>query len=98
MLEDGSGLEIKSPQAPNHIRYLMEGTVPDDYRVQVQFSLWVTKAPYWTFVSYSMVLPALVCRVEPDPQAQEAIGLALAAFNERFAAGMKRIEALREAT
>ena len=96
MLADGSGLEIKSPQAPNHIRYLMEGTVPEDYRVQVQFSLWVTKAPYWTFVSYSMVLPALVIRVEPDPQAQEAISQAVAAFSVQFAAGMKRITEIKD--
>ena len=96
MLADGSGLEIKSPQAPNHIRYLMEGIVPEDYRVQVQFSLWVTKAPYWTFVSYSMVLPALVIRVEPDPQAQEAISQAVAAFSVQFAAAMKRITEIKD--
>ena len=95
LVEDGSGLEIKSPQAPNHIRYLMEGVVPEDYRVQVQFSLWVTKAPYWTFVSYSMVLPALVCRVEPDPVAQAAITEATSQFNERFATAHARILQLK---
>ena len=91
LLEDGSGLEIKAPQAPNHIRYLLEGKVPDDYVIQCQFSLWVTQAPYWTFVSYSMRLPALVVRVEPDAKIQAAITEAVSNFNAAFDAALAKL-------
>ena len=67
LLPDGTGLEIKAPQPPNHVKYLLENKVPDDYVLQLQFSLWVTQAAHWTFCSYSMVLPPLVLRVFPDP-------------------------------
>lgn len=96
VLEDGTGLEVKAPQGPNMIRYLLEGVVPEQYRVQLQYSLWVTKAPRWKFVAYSMTLPALVVNVEPDPVAQEAITQAVEAFGVRFKDSMNRINQMRE--
>ena len=98
VLEDGTGLEIKAPQGPNMIRYLLEGVVPEQYRVQLQYSLWVTKAPRWKFVAYSMTLPALVVNVEPDPVAQEAITQAVEAFVVRFKESMNRINQMRDAS
>jgi len=91
MLEDASGLEIKAPQPPNHIRYLLEGVVPDQYVIQCQFSLWVTQAPYWTFVSYSRRLPALVVRVERDEKIQAAITEAVAQFSATFATQLQKL-------
>jgi len=95
MLEDGSGVEIKSPQPPNHLKYLLENKVPDDYLPQVHFSMLVTGAPYWTFVSYSMNLPALVVRVERDDAIQASLRLALDAFNARFDVALAKINAVR---
>ncbi|AIL33114.1 YqaJ viral recombinase family protein [Basilea psittacipulmonis] len=46
------GLEIKSPRLKNHIKYILEGGVPSEYLIQVQFSLWVTGFESWDFVSY----------------------------------------------
>jgi predicted phage-related endonuclease len=92
LLEDGSGLEIKSPQGPNHIRYLLENKVPEDYLAQVHFSMLVTGAPYWTFVSYHMTLPALVIRVQRDEEIQAKMREALAGFNERFNASLKILQ------
>ena len=97
LLEDGSGLEVKAPQAPNHIKYLLENKVPEDYAVQIQHSLLVTGAPYWTFVSFHLVLPPLVLRVERDPKIQAGLTEALASFNERFDAALSRLKALKEA-
>ena len=91
LLEDGSGVEVKAPQPPNHIKYLLEGVVPDQYVVQCQFSLWVTQAPYWTLVSYSMRLPALVVRVERDEKIQAAITEAVSQFSTTLTACMAKI-------
>lgn len=85
------GLEIKCPQRPAHIKYLLAGEVPPQYRPQVQTALFVTGRPFWDFVSYSRGLPALVLRCEPDPTAQEAIEEALNAFLERFQAAKERL-------
>lgn len=46
------GLEIKCPEMKTHIRYLLEGSVPNDYIIQVQSALWVTGYDTWDFVSY----------------------------------------------
>jgi len=91
MLENGSGLEIKCPQAPNHIKYLLGGVVPDEYVVQVQMSIWVTHAPYWTFLSYSRKLPALIVRADPDPKIQAAISEAVGTFTQRMSAAVAAI-------
>lgn len=46
------GLEIKCPQMKTHIKYLLEGGVPNEYIIQVQAALWVTGYETWDFVSY----------------------------------------------
>ena len=86
--EDG-GLEIKGPQAPKHLQYLLAGELPPQYRPQVQFSLWVTRRAYWQFMSFSVHLPPLIVRVEPDEKA-------FAAFDEAtgdFLAELDKAEA-----
>jgi YqaJ-like viral recombinase domain len=94
LLDDGSGLEIKAPQGPNQIKYLLEGVVPEDYRIQIQWSIMVCDAPYWTFCSYSTVLPSLVVRVERDDFIQDKMREALALFNGRFDKALADIEHL----
>lgn len=46
------GLEIKCPKMKTHIKYLLEGGVPNEYVIQVQSALWVTGYETWDFVSY----------------------------------------------
>lgn len=46
------GLEIKCPQIKTHIKYLLQGGVPQEYLIQVQSALWVTGYETWDFVSY----------------------------------------------
>ena len=62
----------------------MKNEVSPEYRVQVAFSIYVTNAPYWTFVSFHRSLPALVIRVERDLKQDAAIKAALDAFFEKF--------------
>lgn len=97
LLPDGTGIEIKSPQAPNHLRYLLEGTVPEDYLPQVHFSMFVTGAPSWTFVSYSNQLPPLVVRVARDEAIQAKLAEAVAGFTARFDEALGKINQLKEA-
>lgn len=89
--EDG-GLELKCPQPPAHIRYLVDGVLPKDHAAQVQGSLFVTKRKWWSFASYSRNLPPfLISRIEPEEAAQKAIAAALARFREEFDAAWAKV-------
>lgn len=88
--EDG-GLEIKCPQPTNHVRYLLDGILPKDYAPQVHFSIYVTGAKWWRFVSYHRGYPAFVLRVERDETIMAKIDAALAAFYVRYDAAMENL-------
>lgn len=96
ILPNGEGLEIKSPQPDNAIRYLLAGKVPDDYLAQIHFSMYVTGFKAWNFVSYSRNLPALVLRVARDEAIQLVIEQALDAFYARFDAALAKIRGMQE--
>jgi hypothetical protein len=89
--EDG-GLELKAPQATNHVRYLLDGVLPDDYAVQVHFSLFVTGRKWWKFVSYHRKFSPFVLNVPRDEAKIATIKKALAEFYARYDAAFQRLE------
>lgn len=97
LIGDAGGIEIKSPQPAKHIEYLLNGVVPDDYVLQVQFSLYVSRRAWWKFLSYSRQFPALVIHVEPDPKLQDAIRSALEVFGHAFDGALAKLNALKSA-
>jgi hypothetical protein len=94
--EDG-GIELKCPQPPTHLKYLLEGEVPAQYLAQVHCSMYVTGRKWWKFVSYSRQFPALVVHVERDEAVQHQIKEALAVFLSRFDNALKQIKAMKAA-
>ncbi|MCB4227896.1 YqaJ viral recombinase family protein [Mannheimia haemolytica] len=69
------GLEIKCPKMKTHIKYLLEGGVPNEYVIQVQSALWVTGYEAWDFVSYCpeyQKQPLYIYTVERDPVLMKA--------------------------
>lgn len=62
----GHGLEIKCPIPETHAKYLLAGTLPDEYRPQVHASLAVTGLDRWDFLSFCPGLPSLLITVERD--------------------------------
>ena len=91
LTEESAGLECKCPRIENHIRYLIDGIVPPDYVLQVQFSLYVTKWPTWYFMSYRGNMPPLIVKVEPDDKIQKSIGEALEIFFENYDAAWDKL-------
>ncbi len=83
------GVEIKCPEAPNHVAYLMAGKVPADYIAQVQGSMFITGFRQWKFVSYHKDFPKLILAVEPDEEFHEHLAEALDAFTGRLEEGYK---------
>lgn len=91
--EDG-GIEIKCPQHPAHVGYLLDGTLPEQYAAQVHGCMYVTGRKWWVFLSYRTGLPPFVLSVKRDEAIQRKIMAALDTFNAEFAAGMAKLKQL----
>lgn len=86
------GIEVKSPQIPIHIEYLLGGEVPPEHVMQVQFSLYVSKRSWWDFVSFHPFTDKLIVRALPDEEVFEAFDAALHVFFQRFDAAMTKLQ------
>jgi len=91
LIGDDGGLEIKAPQPTNHVKYLLDGTLPKDYAVQVYFSLYATGRAWWKFVSYRRKFPPFVLTVDRDEAIMAKIGKVLADFYAKFDAAFERL-------
>lgn len=97
LIGDDNGLEIKSPQPPQHLKYLIRGEVPPEYLAQVHFSMLVTGRPRWTFLSFSRHFPSLVVEVKRDERIQEILRTTLDAFLVKFDAQLAWLTRQKEA-
>jgi putative phage-type endonuclease len=61
-----AGLEIKCPQVDTHVNYVMEGVLPDAYKLQLHWSMAVTGLKTWHFMSYFPELEPLLLTVQWD--------------------------------
>jgi hypothetical protein len=92
--EDG-GIEIKCPQPAAHLKFLLEGELPPQYRAQVHGSMLVTGRSWWQFMSYSRQFPPLLVRVEREEKIEKTLRQALEIFLEKFDAKLAAIESMR---
>lgn len=87
--EDG-GLELKCPLPKTHVKYLLAGTLPDEYRAQVHGELLVTGRAWFDFVSYCPPMPPLTVRVVPGEFTMQ-LAKALDQFWERYQEALAKI-------
>jgi hypothetical protein len=73
------GLEIKCPMPETHMRYLLDGELPDDYELQVHMSMAVTGLNRWDFLSYC------------PGEAQLLLTIKRTAYTDQLEAGLKRL-------
>jgi hypothetical protein len=59
-------IEIKCPKPSTHIKWVLDGGLPEEHRAQVHFAMVVTGAPYAWFMSYNPNLEPLLIKVERD--------------------------------
>ena len=90
------GIEIKSPAAHTHVKYLVNGVLPKEYVAQVFGSMYATGFKRWIFVSYRRGFPALVLEVHSDKKIMAAISHAIESFHEQFRIANKRISNIVE--
>lgn len=67
-LTTDGGLEIKCPLRKTHINYIEANRLPNEYKWQVQGSLFVTGLPHWDFMSYYPNMKPFILRVYPDKE------------------------------
>lgn len=92
IIAQNGGLEMKCPQPGTHVRYLMDGTLPNDYAPQVHGHLVVTGCAWVDFMSYAPGLPPLLVRVEPNEKT-EVLRKALDEFWDLYMTILARVEA-----
>lgn len=92
LLDEDGGLELKCPEPTNHVRYLLDGTLPKDYACQVHGSMFATGRPWWKFVSYRRGFPAFVLRVERDESICQKIEDAVGLFAIQLEAAIKKLK------
>lgn len=80
---DDGMLEIKCPKGSTHVKYLLSGELPDEYKAQVHGGLIICERKWCDFVSYHPEFRPLVVRVEPDDYT-ETMRLVIEDFIERL--------------
>ena len=92
---NGLWMEIKAPRAGKHLRFLAEApahSCPKEYFVQVQFSLWLTGAKGWYWISYYDGLPPVERAVDPDQKMITAFDTEAKKFNTRLIEARAKLE------
>lgn len=98
LVDDDGQIEVKSRlqklQMQTLIEHVAVGSIPPDFLIQVQTSLFVTEREWLDFVSYSGGMLMASVRCYPDPVIHEAIGNAAVNFEARLAEKLEIYEKL----
>lgn len=92
MISMEKGLELKCPEADTHVGYLCAGVLPNEYKCQVQSSLFASDFKEWDFMSYYPELPPFIITVQPDAEFHEKLGKALIDFEELVQRKIRKIK------
>lgn len=95
LIGEDSGLELKCPEPPNHVRYCCEGKLPKEYAAQVHGSMFVTGRPSWVFMSYHRGFPPFHLRVDRNEEIMQSIGNAVATFHAQLAECLGKLRAIK---
>lgn len=97
LIGDDNGLEIKFPTPPKHLRYLLRGELPDDYKAQVHFGMFVTGRPRWTFCSFSTQFESFVLEVKRDDKIQTVLREVTEEFFSKFDVHYAKLKGTQDA-
>lgn len=86
LVGDDGLIEIKSRLAKHHLASMLADEVPDEYILQIQTGLAVTRRKWCDYISYTPGLPLFVKRVLPDPIMIAQIELAVKAAEDQLSA------------
>lgn len=91
------GIELKVPGLKKHVAYLLDPeSLCKEYRMQVQFGLWVTGWEHWVLASYSPApqVASLALDIERDPKVMDAFDEHVPAFLAEVDEAISRVREL----
>lgn len=94
LVNERSGLEIKSPKQKTHLRTILSGEVPREHLPQIHASMLVLERDTWDFESYCGGWPIFVVTVHRDPAWDAVIIDALTQFERNTTRMIARYEAV----
>jgi hypothetical protein len=89
LVGDDGLIEIKSRVQKYQVQTIVENAPPDEFTLQLQTGLLVTKRKWLDFISYSGGMPMATMRVFPDEAVQHAILEAATEFESKVDAAVK---------
>ena len=89
VLDDGM-IEVKCPKPSTHVRYLMDGELPPEYKAQVHGGLFVCEREWCDFISYCPGFKPLLIHVEAD-EFTATVGKILTEVSEKISTVRKEI-------
>jgi hypothetical protein len=93
---DDGLIEVKAPEAKEHLRTILADEVPACYMAQCQAGLLVSGRDWIDYLSFCGGMPMWRKRVLPDPEWQAAIVAAVEAFEQTAAEMTERLAKYRE--
>lgn len=96
LIGEEGGIEIKCPEAQTHVKYLLKGTLPEEYAAQVHGSMYVTGRKWWKFLSYRRHFPPLIIKIERDEKIIAQIDAAIKPFLASFDEAWNRVLAMND--
>lgn len=93
-----SAIEIKCPLQQTCVQYLCEESLSEEYRVQVQSSLFITDFPHWNILAYhpkTDKIPPLLIRVERDEKFITQISEKVEAFIKKMDEKIEKIRSMK---
>jgi hypothetical protein len=91
LLGEHGGIEIKCPECPAHVKYLLADELPKQYRAQVHGSMLVTGRPWWKFLSYRRGFPKFLLTVNRDADIEYKLQAVINDFLVLFEAGWQKL-------
>jgi predicted phage-related endonuclease len=82
LVGDNAVLEIKCPKAETLIEWILEGQLPDQYRLQVQGEMWITDRPLCYFYGWHPEIEPMLIKVERDESVIDALTECVPKFME----------------
>lgn len=86
LVGDGGIIEVKSRAAKFQVQTIIEGTVPSEFRAQIEGGFLVTERKWTDFLSYSNGMHMLPIRCLPTPEWQQALSEACKVAEEKIVA------------
>lgn len=92
LVSDNGILEIKCPKAETLIEWILEGELPQQYRLQVQGELWITGRTVAHFYGWHPEIEPFYLTVEPDEAVINAFNTCLPQFWEMVNAILAKVK------